>query len=131
MNLKILKCEERVHCKPCRTDPDWCEKALGIREFDCPYGVTAESLDQTKPELVGTELSNILHKIGINWTSKCKCSDRSTQMNEQGLEWCKDNKDIIIGWMKEEAKKRNLPFSKFLAKKLLNLAIRRVENQSH
>ena len=50
-------------------------------------------------------------------------------MNENGTEWCKNNKDEILSWMQEEANKRNLPFLKFGAKRILNYAISKAEKK--
>jgi hypothetical protein len=49
-------------------------------------------------------------------------------MDEKGLQWCRDNEELIAGesgWLAEEASKRSLPYSVFAGKKLLKLAIYR------
>jgi hypothetical protein len=47
-------------------------------------------------------------------------------MNEKGVEWCEQNIDMIVGWLKEEANKRKLPFintvAKYFVKKAINLS---------
>jgi hypothetical protein len=48
-------------------------------------------------------------------------------MNENGIQWCEDNKDAILAWLQEEANKRNLPFSSYLATGLVNLAIKKAK----
>lgn len=78
-------------------------------------------------EGVGTELKKLLKLIGINASPTCSCNTRAKTMNENGIEWCKDNIDTIVGWLKEESEKRNLPFFTFGAKKLVNFAIYRAE----
>ena len=50
-------------------------------------------------------------------------------MNIKGIQWCKDNKEEILSWMQEEAQKRSLPFLKFGAKRLLNMAISKAEKK--
>jgi hypothetical protein len=45
-------------------------------------------------------------------------------MDEEGLDWCKDNLDVISEWMREEAAVRRIPFSKTLAKLVVLRAIR-------
>jgi hypothetical protein len=78
-------------------------------------------------EGVGTELKKLLKFIGITASKDCSCNARAKTMNEKGIEWCKDNIDTIVGWLKEEASKRNLPFFAYAARKLVQLAIGRAE----
>jgi hypothetical protein len=75
----------------------------------------------------GTELKKLLGKIGITASPTCSCNARARQMDERGIQWCRDNLDEIAGWLAEEAKKRNLPFVRFAGKKLVQLAISRAE----
>jgi hypothetical protein len=44
-------------------------------------------------------------------------------MDQQGIEWCENNVDIIIGWLKEEANNRKLPFINAAGKLLVKRAI--------
>lgn len=76
---------------------------------------------------VGTELKKLLSYIGINSTPNCSCNQRAKVMNNNGIQWCKDNKEKILDWLKEESTKRGLPFLKFPAKRILNYAISRAE----
>jgi len=80
-------------------------------------------------EGVGTELKGLLSIIGINSVPNCSCNARAKIMNDNGIEWCKNNKDEILSWMQEEASKRNLPFLKFGAKRILNYAISKAEKK--
>jgi len=75
---------------------------------------------------VGTELSKILESYGFKITANCKCKQRALLMNNNGVEWCENNIDTIIGWLKEEADKRNLGFifSELIAKRIIKRAIR-------
>ena len=77
----------------------------------------------------GTELKKLLSYIGINSTSNCSCNKRAKIMNIKGIQWCKDNKEEILSWMQEEAQRRGLPFFKFGAKRLLNMAISKAEKK--
>lgn len=78
-------------------------------------------------EGVGTELKKILSWFNIESTPNCSCNQKAKTMNDNGLEWCKNNKTLIISWLKEESIKRNLPFFTYAAKKILNIAIARAE----
>jgi hypothetical protein len=76
---------------------------------------------------VGTELKKLLKTIGIAASPTCTCNARAKTMNENGIRWCEDNKETIIGWLEEEANKRNLPFSSYLATILINFAIKKAK----
>jgi hypothetical protein len=74
----------------------------------------------------GTELKKMLAKIGITATSTCSCNKRAQVMDDNGIEWCKANTTTIVGWLREEATKRGLPFidlaGKILVKRAISLA---------
>jgi hypothetical protein len=76
---------------------------------------------------VGTELKKLLKIVGITASPTCSCNARAKTMNENGIQWCEDNKDTILGWLEEEANKRNLPFSSYLATILINFAIKKAK----
>jgi hypothetical protein len=49
-------------------------------------------------------------------------------MDEKGLQWCRDNEELIAGekgWLSEEAAKRGLPYLSFAGRKLVKLSIYR------
>ena len=58
----------------------------------------------------GTELKKLLKKIGITATPNCSCNARARTMDERGADWCEANIEEIVGWLREEATKRGLPF---------------------
>jgi len=80
---------------------------------------------------VGTELKKLLKTIGITSSPTCACNARAKTMNENGIQWCEDNKNTILVWLKEEANKRNLPFSSYLATGLVNLAIKKAKKSQN
>lgn len=49
----------------------------------------------------GTELRNLLKKLGITETCGCNCPVRVAQMNEWGIDGCRANIATIYGWMNE------------------------------
>jgi hypothetical protein len=84
------------------------------------------------PEGPGTELKALLAKVGIVPTPSCKCNERAAIMDQNGSEWTEQNIDRVVGWLKEESDKRNLPFVPIAAKLLVKRAIhnaRKKENQ--
>lgn len=76
---------------------------------------------------VGTELKKLLKLIGITASPTCSCNARAKTMDENGTQWCEENKHTIIGWLEEEANKRNLLFSSYLATILINCAIKKAK----
>lgn len=79
----------------------------------------------------GTELKKLLGRIGITATPTCSCNRRAKEMDSHGIEWCRDNLDLIAGdWLAGEAKKRKLPYSVFAGKKLVQLAIALAERNA-
>jgi hypothetical protein len=73
----------------------------------------------------GTELQKLLGRIGLGEKSSCQCKSRARLMDAKGPEWCRDNLDTIVGWLREEAQKRGLPFLETGARLMVKLAIRR------
>jgi hypothetical protein len=74
----------------------------------------------------GTELKRILSKIGIR-QGGCSCNRRARQMDAYGIEWCEENMPTILGWLREEATRRKLPFVEVAARLVVNAAIRRAK----
>jgi hypothetical protein len=44
-------------------------------------------------------------------------------MDAKGIEWCESNVDTIVGWLREEAEKRKLPFVDLAGRLLVKRAI--------
>jgi hypothetical protein len=49
----------------------------------------------------GTELSLILKDLKINPGPACDCRAKARQMDDWGVEECRKQKDLIVGWMRE------------------------------
>lgn len=75
----------------------------------------------------GTELKKLLSRVGITSGPTCSCNKRAKVMDERGVEWCEQNKAEIVGWLREEAGKRKLPFIDLAGYAILNLAIKRAK----
>lgn len=75
------------------------------------------------PDGPGTILTNMIKSIGITSSSNCACRRHAIEMNEKGNDWCEQHIDTILSWLKEESKKRNLPFVEFVAKSMVQRAI--------
>lgn len=85
--------------------------------------VAAAAQYQWDPAGAGTQLKKLLSKVGIKSTENCSCNARAKLMNANGIEWCEQNVNEIVGWLKEEAAKRNLPFLALPAKIVVQRAI--------
>lgn len=88
------------------------------REFEKPKGG------------VGTELKKLLKKIGINATPNCKCNSRAVALDYHGIDYCIENIETIIEWLKEEATARGLPFFAMPARILVRRAIANARKES-
>jgi len=71
----------------------------------------------------GTELKKLLAKVGITATPDCACNARAAEMDRQGVEWCEANLDTIVGWLREQAEARGLPFLDLAGRMLVRRAI--------
>jgi hypothetical protein len=72
----------------------------------------------------GTELKKLLATIGITASPACSCSARAAEMDRKGCDWCEANLDTIVGWLREEATNRGLPFLAAAGRLLVKRAIR-------
>lgn len=95
-----------------------------------PQPILQQTTEQEIEEGTGTELKKLLKMMGITPAPNCSCNAKAKFMNQKGIQWSKDNINIIVGWLKEEATKRNLPFFTYGAKKLVELAIYRAEKNT-
>jgi len=77
------------------------------------------------PNHPGTVLSKMIKSVGIQMTDSCSCKRHALEMNEKGNDWCDQNIDTIVGWLRDEAKRRNLPFMDALGKILVGRAIKK------
>jgi hypothetical protein len=78
------------------------------------------------PHGPGTELKKLLKLIGITATPNCSCNARARKMDEEEAKepgWCTAHLDEIVGWLREEATKRKLPFLDAAGRVLVRRAI--------
>lgn len=111
-----------VRCRECgRHLPDWSGKPP---KAVCLGPVTQDPQQGDGP---GAYLKSMLKWIGITARPGCSCNKRAKHMDDMGAEWCRQNIETILGWLKEESDRRNLPFVKEAARVLVSLAISRSE----
>ena len=99
-------------------------KIRTLQEYKNYCQLTFDLRSYHKGGKVGTALKDLLSKIGINASPNCSCASRARLMDGNGIEWCENNIDIIVGWLREEATKRNLPFIDYAGKLLVLKAIK-------
>jgi hypothetical protein len=74
-------------------------------------------------ERVGHHLSLLLKKLSIRHSAGCKCKAKEKYLNNAGANWCEQNIETIVEWLKEEASARGLPFFSTIARMLVRRAI--------
>lgn len=80
---------------------------------------------EENPNHPGTILSKMIKSVGIQMTDSCSCKRHALEMNEHGNDWCEANIDTIVGWLRDEAKRRGLPFMDALGKLLIGRSIKK------
>jgi hypothetical protein len=80
---------------------------------------------EENPNHPGTVLSKMIKSVGIQMTDSCSCKRHALEMNEKGNDWCEQNIDTIVGWLRDESKRRGLPFIDALGKLLVGRAIKK------
>lgn len=124
-HIAVIKGEEYTKLNNSWTEELAFQKLLEIFNNDPQtylQGLMPKTLESS-PYGAGTILSNMLSMIGIKSNPNCMCRQRAIYMNEQGPDWCEQNINLIMKWLKEEAEKRKLPFIETVAKLLVNRAI--------
>jgi len=73
----------------------------------------------------GAELKKLLAgwPFYITASPDCACNARAAEMDRQGVEWCEANLDMIVGWLREQAEARGLPFVDLAGRMLVRRAI--------
>ena len=72
----------------------------------------------------------MLGLIGIRPTPTCSCNANARQMDLWGADECEAREGEIVGWLRDQASARKLPFADFAARQLIRLAIRRARRKA-
>jgi len=87
---------------------------------------SVQELPPVPEEGPGTELKKILKNwLGITASPNCACNARARQMDEWGADECEKRVPEIVGWLREQAQARNMPFMNIAGEQAIKLAIRR------
>ena len=71
----------------------------------------------------GTILHSMFSMLGIKAGPQCSCKRHAIEMNTKGIEWCENNREIILGWLEKESKNRRIPWVETLGNMVLTRAI--------
>jgi hypothetical protein len=77
------------------------------------------------PDGPGSILTGMIKTLGISSSSTCSCRRHALEMNDKGPDWCEENMETILSWLRDEAKKRGLPFIDMVGKAMVQRAINR------
>lgn len=77
----------------------------------------------------GTELKLLLKRIGITSAENCSCNRRAAIMDEKGIEWVEQNVPTVVGWLREEAAKRKLPFVDIAGVAIVKIAVKNAKRK--
>jgi hypothetical protein len=102
--------------------------AIGLHAetLACPIG----KYDDVTEGGPGTELSKMLKRWGITEEAGCECKSRAAKMDLWGPNECERRTDEIVGWMREEAGRRGMPFVEMAARWMVRTAIKRARAAS-
>ena len=100
------------------------------------YYLDRSAMSQQKPKMPaaldgpGAQLKAVLRDwLGITATPTCSCNARARTMDANGCDWCEEHLDEIVGWLREEAGKRKLPFLDAAGRVLVRRAIRNARKE--
>jgi hypothetical protein len=99
-----------------------------VRKYRAPVSAKKAAAPQARAASFGpgTELKALLKRVGIVANPGCSCNLRARAMDEMEAKepgWCAANIDTIVGWLREEAGKRGLPFLDLPGRLLVKRAI--------
>lgn len=77
------------------------------------------------PNGPGTVLSKMIKSMGIVMSDSCSCRRHAIEMNTKGNDWCEQNIDTVVGWLREEAHRRGLPFVDMVGKLMVGRAVKK------
>lgn len=109
-----------------------CRKLLNRYECTCKCGAhfVSEVADVSHtcpldlaPCRPGTALKSLLASFGLTAGPDCKCNQRARYLDEMGCDWAEANANQIVGWLRESAAERGLPFLDVAGRVLVRRAI--------
>ena len=128
-DASLCECDAKSRkCRKCGVLDLFCGSP---RACPAPRIATATESPTAPARGPGTELKKLLARVGIVATPDCSCNARAAEMDRREQEkpgWCEDNLDTIVGWLREQAHSRGLPFVDMAGRMLVRRAIRNARN---
>lgn len=129
------RCRERGYAleevMPCVVSQDGDQWTIDVDHPSYPRQPKPGLVSEPPPEPApthgpGTELKKLLAgwPLRITYTPDCPCRSHAAQMDAWGCDECERRIDEIVGWLREEAHKRGLPFVDVAGRMLVRRAIR-------
>lgn len=112
------------HCRPSKASEEHILHVAPPTLEDLYITQSAHRLYRHNFCLAGTALSVILSRIGITYTPDCPCRSHVAQMDSWGCDECERRIEEIVGWLREEAGRRGLPFLDAVGRMLVKRAIK-------
>jgi hypothetical protein len=104
---------------------------------DDPAKMLRSSFPKTleeNPNHPGTVLVKVMKNQGVIISDNCSCTRHILEMNQKGNDWCVENIEKIVAWLKVEASNLKIVFIDSVAKLLVMRAIKKsrrlLDNQS-
>ena len=117
--ITLCQCDPATkRCTVCGVEDFFCGSARA-----CPAPSASPQPPAPPTHGPGTELKALLARVGIVAAPDCSCNARAAEMDRQGVEWCEANLDTIVGWLREQAEARGLPFLDLAGRLLVRRAI--------
>jgi hypothetical protein len=112
----------------CDIDCEWMRCRICDATVSACYvrrNCTGEKPPDSRTGGPGTELKKLLAQIGIKATANCTCNARAREMDAWGIDEAARPERIeeAVGWLREEAAKRKLPFLDAAGRLLIKRAI--------
>jgi hypothetical protein len=111
---------------------DWTQKqaedrlkALINNEIHKFLGLLFKQTGDTDPDGPGSILAGMFSGLGIKTSPTCSCKKHMREMNLRGNDWCENNMDTIMSWLRAESEKRKLPFVEIVAKTIVRSSIKK------
>lgn len=115
-----------------------CKGTIGTPELQAGYRKAWSKPRKIKPTTKaavrrhpaagpGTELKKLLKRMFFEADKKCLCHKRAAAMDSLGPDWCEQNIETVVGWLREAAAERSvagLLFTETGARILIRRAIR-------
>ena len=131
MICDFTKRSNKFICKKCGRNIDYKKGTIPTAKCRLPedYKFRSGYLHGKKLMGVGDTLSNIISKMGYGYSPISRARAKITYLNKKGIDWCEQNQDVILIWLKEECVANRIQFLDLIGKSIIRLAIKKAKTQ--